>query len=241
MGKAAVSPMYESKDGYTIARELARKLDLADYFPWETLEAKIKAQCKLWKVDYEELSSKGCIRIEGTSAPYITPDNQPVFRTPSGKIEIYSKELEKFGFDPIPKYTPVEQPGDGYSRLIYGRSPVHSFTRTTNNPLLHELFKENEVWINTRKAKAAGIKNGEYVVLVNQDGVKSNRIRAKVTQRIRGDCVYMVHGFGSSSKDLRNAYSKGADDQGLITRYAIDPICGSTGMRVNFVKVMKEV
>ena len=66
-------------------------------------------------------------------------------------------------------------------------------------------------------------------------------MKVKATQRIREDCVYMVHGFCSSSKDLRNAYGKGADDQGLITRYAIDPICGSTGMRVNFVKLEKEV
>lgn len=241
MGEAAVKPLYESRDGYTIARELAKKLGLADYFPWESLEAKIKAQCKLWKIDYDELRTKGYMKFEGTSTPYITAENQPVFKTPSGKIEIYSKRLEQAGFDPIPKYTPVEQPRDDYFRLLYGRSPVHSFTRSVNNPLLHDLYKENEVWINTKKAKALGVKNGEYVTLVNQDGAKSDRIKAKVTQRIREDCVYMVHGFNSSSKDLRNAYRKGADDQGLITRYAVDPICGTTGMRVNFVKVVKEV
>ncbi|MCE5333925.1 MAG: molybdopterin-dependent oxidoreductase [Desulfobacteraceae bacterium] len=241
MGRPAVKPLYESWDGYRIARELAKRLDLAAYFPWETLEDKIKAQCKLWKIDYEVLSRKGYIAIEGTEAPFITEQNQPVFRTPSGKIEIYSGELEKLGFDPIPKYTPVEQPEEGRFRLLYGRSPAHSFTRTTNNPMLHELFRENEVWINAKKAAELGVRNGEYVVLVNQDGVRSNRVRARVTQRIRSDCVYMVHGFCSSSADLRNAYRKGADDQGLITRYAIDPICGTTGMRVNFVQVVREI
>lgn len=241
MGKAAVPPLYESRDGYTIARELAKKLNLADYFPWETLEDKIKAQCKLWKIDYEELSTKGCMHFQGTAAPYITTENQPIFKTPSKKIEIYSKQLEKAGLDPLPKYTAHEQPEDGFFRLIYGRSPVHSFTRTTNNPLLTQLCPENEIWINAKRAGSLGVKHGQYVVLVNQDGVKSNRIKAKVTQRIREDCVYMVHGFDSSSKELRNAYRKGADDQGLITRYTIDPVCGSTGMRGNFVKIVKEV
>jgi thiosulfate reductase/polysulfide reductase chain A len=118
---------------------------------------------------------------------------------------------------------------------------VHSFTRTTNNARLTDLFKENEVWINANKAKALGVKSGDYVTLVNQDGARSNKVKVKATQRIREDCVYMVHGFDSSSKGLRHAYGKGADDQGLITRYAIDPICGSTGMRVNFVKVVREV
>lgn len=34
----------------------------------------------------------------------------------------------------------------------------------------------------------------------NQDGIKSNPIKIKVTERIRGDCVYMVHGFGLTAK-----------------------------------------
>ena len=240
MGQPAIQPMYESKDGYAIARELAQRLDLADYFPWETVEDKIKAQCQLWKIDYEELRQKGCLTLPNTANPYITPDNEPVFKTPSKKIELYSKTLEAHGFDPVPQYVAVEQPQDGYFRLIYGRSPVHSFTRTTNNALLTNLFKENEVWINAKKAKALGVKSGDYATLVNQDGARSHKVKVKATQRIREDCVYMVHGFDSSSKKLRNAYGKGADDQGLITRYAIDPICGSTGMRVNFVKLEKE-
>ncbi len=241
MGRAAVKPLYESRDGYTIARELAGRLDLADYFPWETLEDKIREQCRTWKIDYDQLGKNGYARFKNTCAAFITPENQPVFRTSSGKVELYSRELEKNGFDPVPKYTPVPQPEEGYFRLLYGRSPVHSFSRSTNNPLLTQMHGENEVWINTKKAKEIGIKNGRYVTLVNQDGVTSNRVKAKVTQRIREDCVYMVHGFCSSSRDLRNAYRKGADDQGLITRYAVDPICGSTGMRVNFVKVVREV
>jgi thiosulfate reductase/polysulfide reductase chain A len=75
---------------------------------------------------------------------------------------------------------------------------------------------------------------------VNQDGIKSSRLKVKATERIREDCVYMVHGFGNSSKALKNAFAKGGDDQGLVTRYAVDPICGGTGMRVNFVRVEKE-
>ena len=127
----------------------------------------------------------------------------------------------------------------GEFRLIYGRHAVHTFSRTTNNPELHELYPENEVWINASKARAMGINNGTYVTLVNQDGVKSPPIKVKVTERIREDCVYMVHGFGTTSKELKKAFRKGADDQGLVTRYAVDPICGGTGMRVNFVRIEK--
>jgi Fe-S-cluster-containing dehydrogenase component len=61
-------------------------------------------------------------------------------------------------------------------------------------------------------ATRLGLKSGDYVRLRNQDGVLSNRIAVKATQRIRPDCVYMVHGFGHTSRGLRHAYGKGASD-----------------------------
>jgi thiosulfate reductase/polysulfide reductase chain A len=101
------------------------------------------------------------------------------------------------------------------------------------------LYKENAVWINAVSALKMGISQDQYVVLVNQDGVMSNPVKARVTQRIRKDCVFMVHGFGSMNRGLKLASGRGADDQKLITKYVADPISGSTGMRVNFIKIVK--
>ncbi len=74
---------------------------------------------------------------------------------------------------------------------------MHTFSRSQSNPLLHDLMRENEVWVNVATAARAGLKNGQYVKLRNQDGVVSNRVRVKATQRIRDDCVYLVYGFGT--------------------------------------------
>lgn len=235
-----IKPLYESQPGWWIARELAKRLDLGEYFPWNTYEDKIKSQCQTAGISYDDLKKLGCLTIPDTSAPYISYDNQPTFKTEDGKIQLYSKELKEKGFDPVPVYVRHPQPPEGFFRLTYGRSAVHTFSRTTDNPQLFELYKENEIWVNENRAKALGFKQGDYVVLVNQDGAKSNRIRVKATQRIREDMVYLVHGWGSTPKELTRSARKGADDQGLITKYAVDPIAGSTGMRVNFVKLQKE-
>ena len=50
----------------------------------------------------------------------------------------------------------------------------------------------------------------------------------------------MVHGFGHSDKQLTRAYGRGASDEKMITHYAMDPIMGGTGMRVNFVTFLKD-
>jgi thiosulfate reductase/polysulfide reductase chain A len=94
---------------------------------------------------------------------------------------------------------------------------------------------ENEVWVNVNIATRYGLKSGDLVRLKNQDGALSNPVKVRATQAIRADCVYMVHGFGHTSKMLRRALGRGASDAGLITRYEVDPLMGGTGMNVNFV------
>jgi thiosulfate reductase/polysulfide reductase chain A len=98
-----------------------------------------------------------------------------------------------------------------------------------------DMMDENEVWVNRNVAERLGLRTGEYVRLRNQDGVLSNRIKVRVTERIRPDCVYMVHGFGHSSVRMTRAFGRGASDARLITRYATDPLMGGTAMNVNFV------
>ncbi len=156
-------------------------------------------------------------------------------RSSSGPIS-----LRKAGFDPVPKYKAPATAPEGHFRLITGRAPVHTFSRTQTNPLLHDLMPENEVWVNGKTAATAGLKSGDYVKLRNQDGVISNRVRVKATQRIRPDCVYLVYGFGHTSKMLKSAYLKGANAAQLTTKYVTDPLMGGTSIHSNFVTFVKE-
>jgi thiosulfate reductase/polysulfide reductase chain A len=188
-----------------------------------------------------ELRNRGAVAFVGR--PYIddrSADDDPLFDTASGKIELYSQELKDLGADPLPRYTPVVEPPPGYFRLIYGRAPVHSFARTENNEALHALMPENEVWLHTKPAAALGLRDGDRVVLENADGIRSLPVRVKVTEAIRRDCAFMVHGFGQRSPALRRAFGRGASDTELMTRVAVDPLMGGTGMRVNFVRPLKD-
>ncbi len=237
-----VAPMYDAKPGWWIAKELAGRVGLGAWFPWKDAKDYVRTRLAQKGLSYEELAEKGVLL--GKPAPTCEEEGAPVgAATESGKIVLYSKELQALGFDPLPNYYPQEEAPAGSFRLLSGRSPLHTFGRTTNNRLLAEPYPENEVWLNADAARALPgfedrpLANGEKVVLVNQDGVRSNPVRAKLTQRIRGDCVYLVHGWGQTAKRQRYAYGRGASDAGLTTRYKVDPIMGGTGMNVNFVRV----
>jgi thiosulfate reductase/polysulfide reductase chain A len=236
-----IEPLHESKPGWWIAKELAKRMGLEAYFPWATPEEHLAKFVEPMGVNLLELRSKGAVAFPGR--PFLedrTEDDLPHFYTDSGKIELYSQALKDLGADPMPVFTPPEEPPAGFFRLVYGRAPMHSFARTQNNDQLHGLMAENDVWLHTKPAQALGLRDGDRVVLENQDGVKSLPIRVRVTEGIRDDCAYMVHGFGQRSRLLRRARDRGASDTNLMTRVKVDPLMGGTGMRVNFVRPVKE-
>ena len=234
--------MYDSKPGWWIARSLAVKLGLEDHFQWTSAREYLQARLAVKGHSWDELSRTGVLL--GEPIPTCEEEGAEIaIDTESGKIELYSKELEDLEFDPLPVFHPPEEPPAGAFRLLSGRSPLHTFGRTVNNRLLAQPYPENEVWLNADAARALPgfaahpLVDGERVVLVNQDGVRSTPVKVKLTQRIRQDCVYLVHGWGQTARRLRYAHGRGASDALLTSRYKVDPIMGGTGMNVNFVRV----
>ncbi len=240
----AVEPMYDSRPGWWIAKELAARLGLAEFFPWKDPVEHAAWRAEAAGHDFGELLRRGVI----TGKPDAMTEDEGLaltFETPSRKIELFSQQLADSGFDPIPEYRPHPDVPAGMFRLLSGRAAAHTFGRTTNNRFLAQVYPENEVWVNADAARSiagfeeAPLRNGDYVVLENQDGVRSLPVRAKVTERIRGDAVFLVHGFGHTAKGLAFAKGRGACDSGLTTKFEVDPIMGGTGMNVNFVRILR--
>lgn len=238
----AVKPKYKSKPDWWIAKQLGLKLGLEDYFKYENIEEVLNWQLNQVGSSLEEMQKIGVKKFKREfNDLYFINGQDFEFNTNTGKIELYSTELANEGFDPLPTFTEHAQPPAGFYRLNYGRSPVHTFSRTTNNANLADIVDENDLWVNPKVAKQWGLKNGQYVWLKNQDDIVSTfSIKVRITERIRWDSVYMIHGFGHSNKKLSRAFGKGASDTELISNVMLDPIMGGTGMRGNFVTLLTE-
>ncbi|MDH3377218.1 MAG: molybdopterin-dependent oxidoreductase [Gammaproteobacteria bacterium] len=236
----AFKPKYDSKPGWWIAKQLGKRLGLGDYFPWKDYTEVLEWQLKQVGSSLAEMKKTGVKVFPRTTPMYFTEGTDIEFNTPTGKIEIYSTQLAKLGFDPLPKYSAHQEPPPDYYRLNYGRAPAHTFGRTQNNKYLFEIMPENVIWVHPTVARKWDLENGRYVRLKNQDGVESNRIRIRVTERIRPDSVFMAHGFGHTAEGLRLASGRGADDAALITNIPHDPIMGASGMRANFVTFLED-
>ncbi|MEN8128994.1 MAG: molybdopterin dinucleotide binding domain-containing protein, partial [Pseudomonadota bacterium] len=237
--RPAFPPKHDSKPAWWMAKGLAEKLGLGKYFPWQDYAQVLDWQLKQVGTSLNEMEKIGVKAFPRKTPVYFEAGKPVTFNTPSGKIELYSQVLAEAGQDPLPRYIPPQRPPQGYFHLNYGRAAAHTFGRTINNPLLFELMPENCVWVHPAAAAKTGVANGEYVHLKNPEGIQSNPVRVRVTQRIRPDSIFLVHGFGHTDPRLRLAQGAGADDSGLMHNVKIDPVMGGTGMRASFVTLVK--
>jgi len=124
-----VPPMYESKPGWWIAREIALRIGLEGYFPWKDSIEYAMARLKAGGYDCGVMREKGVVL--GGRKPVTLEDGAPAeFWTASGKIELYSNEMAQYGFDPMPDFSPPEEPPPGYGLLpAAGRPRAGSYLR----------------------------------------------------------------------------------------------------------------
>jgi thiosulfate reductase / polysulfide reductase chain A len=233
-----VEPMYDSKPGWWIAKKLAEKMGYGDFFPYLNAELLIDTQLRQMGLNPSEVKKQGVMTFD-PGPLFIEDGREPKFGA-GGKIELYSTILESLGGEPLPYFRAPEPIAPGHLRLLFGRSPIKSFSRSSNNPITQELEHDNELWVHPSAGAQFDVKEGDYVYLENQDGKRSTfRIRVRLTERVRPDCCYMVHGWGSASKKLSRAHGAGINDNELITRIKIDPVMGATGMGLNDVILTK--
>ncbi len=234
----AINPMYDTKPGWQIAKELGIKLGLEDYFDFKDIMEVNKVRCKRSRISFKKLKKDGVINFTHTPK-YVDDPELLFFKTPSGKIELYAEEFKKHGFPPLPVYEKVEDPPEGYVRLTVGRVSSHTHARTQNNPWLHELYPVNMLWINPEDAKKFGVKNGDFVKIV-KGKIESEKVRAYVTERIRPGIVFSAHAWGRLTPHMHRVYKKGIFDNMFFTKPAFDPISHQHGFdRYAFVKVVK--
>ncbi len=234
----AVEPMFEARPPYWIAKELSKRLGFHLFTCASEVDI-LNKELEGVGLSLEKLNKQGGL-VSLKANPYRDPNKPLELNTDSGKVELYAEAYADEDLDPVPRFEPTPAPPKGYARLIYGRMPMHTFSRTMNNLWLSNECPEGKLWVNDEVAARIGVKDGDKVVIENQDGFKSNPVTVKVTPGIRPDAVYLPHGFGSKSPLLTKTYGKGASDTFMMTRYDQDPFMGASGHRTNFVRLIKD-
>ena len=159
MRRQAVCPRYDTRPGWLIIKQLAERLGLGRYFPYETIEDIWNFQLQDMGVKIEDFDAKGFVALTDQTLLW-DREKGLKFKTPSGKIELVSPLLESAG---VPCFCPISRGPvqNGNFRLLVGRTAAHTHVSTQNNLYLSELVPENVLWINDEAAGRLGIKDGD--------------------------------------------------------------------------------
>lgn len=209
-----VEPLGESKSDYQICAELAERLGIKEAFTEGRDEKGWVEYClnEFRRSRFPELpmldefieknlgawtrpAVKPAIAFEDFRQD---PQKQPL-NTPSGKIEIFSKQLFDLNnpkeIPPIPKYIQEwESPFDvtPYPLQAIGHHTLHRVHSThDNNDWLEEAFPQR-VFINPVDATARGLKDGDEVKVYNSRGALI--LPCRVTPRIMPGVVDIPQG-----------------------------------------------
>ena len=124
------------------------------------------------------------------------------FKTPSGKVEMYSSLLEDIGHDPLPVYrepaeSPVSVPGVAkkFPLVLTSGGRHKSFTHSQFRQVdtLNRLMPDPLIQINPEDAAARGIKQRDDVIVESARG--QVRIKAQLTDVVKPGVVHAYHGW----------------------------------------------
>ena len=178
---------------------------------------------KNWNISFQEFKRRGTIEVPFTYRKYEAGG----FKTPSGKVELYSKELKDLGFDPLPSYrepteSPVSTPGllKDYPLIITtgGRVPVFRHSEFRNFPKLREIVPDVTITIHPQTAQQLGIADGDAVIVESPRG--KMEARAYLTLGIDPRVVQVPsHWAGKNNVNL------------IMDNQNCAPLIGSTQLR----------
>ena len=191
-------PPGQALDDHRIFAGIAAKLGIAEQFTegrtprawlevlWEEWRSALLTQA-LIAPPFAQLWADGSWRLPAASRPVVMlesfrtdPTANPL-TTPSGRIEIFSKQIESFGYEDCPPHPTWLAPAEWLGGSTAVRYPLHLLSDQPHTKLHSQLdfsalSRANKVrgrepvWIHPTDASIRGISDGDVVRLFNERG-----------------------------------------------------------------------
>lgn len=203
--KQVVDPPGEAWADWKFWTELARRLGLGQYFPWNTDEEVITHLLEPSGITLQQLRENPC-------GLYYDKKNYNAtetfgFRTPSKKIELYSEGLKEQDTDPMPTYhepgqSPISTPelAREYPLILITGSRMREYTHSQLRSMTQMRRMAPEPFADVHPATArdnGGIVDGEMISVTTRKG--SIKLRARLTEDIAQGVVSVPHGWAQAN------------------------------------------
>jgi len=216
----------EARPPAWVLRELAGRLEVADFFPWVTETGPLDALLDHPATGHATaaaLADEGGIRaLRVSHVAY--PDLR--FDTPSGKVEFVSARAAALGLSALPVFETKD--AEAYPlQLCTGRTLTHFHAFYDHGRALPSLARADpdpRLWISLEDSTPRGIADGDAIRIFNARG--EMQARAHVTERIPAGTVWMRDGWAGL-----NTLTSGAP---VMPDAAVDLFAGFSGGQADF-------
>jgi anaerobic selenocysteine-containing dehydrogenase len=232
----------ECRSDLEILNELAKKLGLEKYF-WDDTESLLDDLLKPTGLTVEEFRK---VRVIEGGKQYRKYEIDG-FKTPSGKVELYSNQLKEWGFDPLPTY--YEPPETPYSDPQLAREYPLIFTTYKVEPYRHSGGRQIAslrgshpdpiISIHPQTAGKLGIAEGDWVYVETKRGrIKQ---KASLTTSLDPRVVVADYGWWFPEKGVAELYGWAESNINVLTddKPPYGREVGATNLRGILCKVYK--
>ena len=234
----------ECRSDHEMLNDLAHRVGQGEHW-WDTFEGGLDHILEPMGITWKDFEKMDYIRGDVNYRKY----KEKGFSTPTGKFELYSTLLEKWGYDPLPQFRePPEGPNSSpeiYKKypyiLITGRrQPGFFHTENRQLPWLRELHKDPVVEIHPETAEKEGIREGDWVIIESPRG--KVRQRARLFAGMDPRIVSAEHAWWfPENKDPGHGWDE--SNINILTSNAYedcDPAMGATHVRTLLCKISPE-
>jgi anaerobic selenocysteine-containing dehydrogenase len=234
LAEKLMEPVGECRSDWYFYMELAKKLGYGESFPWNNIESMIEDQLVGSGVTMAQLQSNPSGLFYGKPREYRTYEKEG-FKTPTGKVEIYSTIFEENGYDPLPNYIePVESPLsrpellEEYPLMLFTGAKHVAYAQSSwrELPRLKEMYPAPLIEVNPETADRFDVRDDDMVQLETLRG--SLMVKARVTQNIMPDVVHMPHGWRNANANL------------LTDHKMRDPVLGLIALKTRLCRLRKQ-
>jgi len=199
----ALTPRGEARPGWWLLDQLAGRLGVEGFFPWDSIDGALDAI-----FDHDALRHARVADLRA-GTPWVAQDVSPVghpdlrFPTPSGRVEFVSARAVELGLPALPVYEPCGESHEGSEQaarhplvLTQGRMLTHFHAFYDHGRALPSLAKADpgpRLWISPADADARGLTDGDPIRIANDRGELA--AHAHVTDRVPAGVVWMRDGW----------------------------------------------
>jgi anaerobic selenocysteine-containing dehydrogenase len=239
----------EARSDLQIIFELAVRLGLGDAFFGGDIDAAWRHQLAPSGITLEQLRE----HPEGVRLPLQTQHRkyrERGFRTPSGKVELYSPSFAAAGYPPIATYAepstgPLTRPDLTTAFplvLTCAKSLFFCETQHRQVPSLRASAADPQVELHPQTAAMRGIEAGDWVRLSTPHG--SIRARARLNGNLAPDVVVGQHGWWQACPELGldgyPPFGEGSANLNLVLDQGpSDPVSGSSPLRASLCNLTR--